>query len=219
MFTENYDVIGITESWLNTEQRDYLAEYNLPGYHIFSSERSNRAGGGILLYVKLGLHPVRISKPSIENTDCIFLQLRNDAHEKLTLTLIYRPPAQLRNIDDQIYNQIAEISCTQNTVIFGDFNLPVSKWGEALTSHTGLDLYTNLQESSLHQFVHKPTRGTNILDLIFATSENLVSSVIVGEEFSTSDHHIVSFKLKFNEDEIKASSEKVPEFNEKNFIN
>ena len=217
-FTENYDVIGITESWLNTEQRDFLAEYDLPGYHVFSSERSNRAGGGVLLYIKFGFHPVVISKPSIDNTDCIFLQLRNDSHEKLTLALIYRPPAQLRNVDDQIYNQIAEISCTQNTVIFGDFNLPVPKWGEALTSHTGLDLYTNLQESSLHQFVNNPTRGTNILDLVFATSENLVSNVTVGEEFSTSDHRIVAFKLKFNEDEVRASNEKVPNFKYANFI-
>ena len=29
VLADNYDIIGITESWLNTEDRDYLAEYSL----------------------------------------------------------------------------------------------------------------------------------------------------------------------------------------------
>ncbi|MFV0544471.1 MAG: GDSL-type esterase/lipase family protein, partial [Marinicella pacifica] len=32
VYTENYDIMGITESWLNFERSDYLAEYKLPGY-------------------------------------------------------------------------------------------------------------------------------------------------------------------------------------------
>ena len=30
-FLENFDIIGVTESWVNTEKRDFLAEYNI-GY-------------------------------------------------------------------------------------------------------------------------------------------------------------------------------------------
>ncbi len=29
--TEKFDIIAITDSWLNTKDRDFLAEYNLPG--------------------------------------------------------------------------------------------------------------------------------------------------------------------------------------------
>ncbi len=29
--TEKFAIIAITESWLNTKDRDFLAEYNLPG--------------------------------------------------------------------------------------------------------------------------------------------------------------------------------------------
>ena len=56
--TEDYHVIGVTESWLNTASRDFLAEYQLPGYVLFSCERKNRAGGSVLLYVKACLHPI-----------------------------------------------------------------------------------------------------------------------------------------------------------------
>ena len=38
-FSENYDIIGITESWLNTEVRDFLAEYKIPGYTMFKKCR------------------------------------------------------------------------------------------------------------------------------------------------------------------------------------
>ncbi len=33
--TDKFDIIAITESWLNTKDRDFLAEYNLLGYSIF----------------------------------------------------------------------------------------------------------------------------------------------------------------------------------------
>ncbi len=36
---EKFDIIAITESWLNSKDRDFLAEYNLPGYSIFSYDR------------------------------------------------------------------------------------------------------------------------------------------------------------------------------------
>ncbi len=40
---EKFDIIAISESWVNTKDRDFLAEYNLPGYSIFSCDRENRA--------------------------------------------------------------------------------------------------------------------------------------------------------------------------------
>ena len=40
VLTENYDIIGVTETWLNLEARDYLAEYNIPGYTIFEKKSS-----------------------------------------------------------------------------------------------------------------------------------------------------------------------------------
>ena len=30
-FLENFDIIGVTESWVNTEKRDFMAEYNIQG--------------------------------------------------------------------------------------------------------------------------------------------------------------------------------------------
>ncbi len=67
----------------------------------------------------------------------------------------------------------------------GDFNLPVHRWGDPLDSHSRYDLYSNLQENSLHQLVMHPTRGKNILDLVLTTNENIINNLEVGPVFST----------------------------------
>ena len=43
-------IIGITESWANTDIRD--AELGLTGYVMFRRDRMGRRGGGVILYVK-----------------------------------------------------------------------------------------------------------------------------------------------------------------------
>ena len=215
---DDYDIIGITESWLDIDARDFLAEYNLPNFTIFNCDRQGRQGGGVLLYIRKHLHPISIKKSLINNIDSIYIQLKNEANEKIIIGIIYRPPAQSNDTDNKLYDQISDICCTHNTVLFGDFNLPVSKWGEPIRSNTGTDLYNNLLESSLHQFVNKPTRGANILDLVIATSENLVNDIQIGDEFSSSDHRVVTFNLRYAENNIKSSYEKVPDYRRADYV-
>ena len=217
MFSENFDVIGITETWINTENRDFLAEYQIPGYTIVEKCRTDRNGGGILLYVKDHLNPVQLPKPQIANIDSMYLLLKDKSGKKIVIGLIYRPPAQPVNTDREIFEQLCEISNNHDTVIMGDFNLPVQKWGESVNLHNGHDLYTNLQESSLSQLVNFPTRGNNILDLVLTTSDDLVTNLIVNDEFSNSDHRTITFNLNFSGKEPNASNEKVPDFRRANF--
>ena len=125
--SENYDIIGITESWLNTDVRDYLAEYKIPGYTMFDKCRVTKNGGGILLYIKTSLNPVLLSKPLITNVDALFILLKNKYGTKLALSLVYRPPAQTVQTDNDLYEQISEVCDIHDAVIMGDFNLPTEK--------------------------------------------------------------------------------------------
>ena len=213
---EEYDIIGVTESWIDTTSRDFLAEFAIPGYNLFSSERPQRAGGGVLLYVKSCLKPHVISKHAIKNINAIYIQINQHAR-KIAVGLIYRPPVQTRDIDDQIYEQIAELCCQEDSIVFGDFNLPVHKWGQPLNSHSGHDLYKNLQESALYQHVEHPTRGDNILDIILTTDESLVSNVNVGTEFSTSDHRVITFNIQVSKTKERESKEKVLDYRRADF--
>ena len=69
-----------------------------------------------------------------------------------------------------------------------DFNLPVKRCGDC-------NLYTNLHDDDLHQYVNKPTRDNTILILIFSTTKTLVSDVNVCPVFSSSDHGIITFNI------------------------
>ena len=214
--TDNYDIIGVTESWLNTENRDFLAEYKLPGFTILSCERANRIGGGVILYIRSTLNPLSVKTETVANVDQVYIEIKGKSN-KVIIGLIYRPPGQHIEVDHALSESIFETSCRGESVIMGDFNLPVAKWGDLYNSHTGSDLYTNLLESDLHQHVHKPTRESNILDLILTTNENLVSKVNVGPIFSTSDHRIITFNIKVEETKVNASKEKVPDYRRANF--
>ena len=75
------------------------------------------------------------------------MQLKNNEGKNVTVAIVYRPPAQPVDINQEIYEQIMEISLIQEVVIIGDLNLPVSKWGDPISSHAGQDLYMDLQES------------------------------------------------------------------------
>ena len=216
-FTDNYDIIRVTESWLNLQNRDFLAKYNIPGYVTFEKSRVNKHGGGVVLYIKDSLNPILLSKPIIPNVDTLFILLNNHSGKKLAIVLAYRPPAQPVQTDSDLFDQISEISDTHEAVIMGDFNLPTAKWGASLTSHHGHELYSNLKESSLTQFVQSPTRNNHILDLVFGTNEDLIDKLEVGEEFCNSDHRAITFSINFMSKEANKSEEKVPDFRKGNF--
>ena len=216
--TDLYHIIGVTESWLDTSNRDFLAEFNLPGYSIFSCERENRMGGGVILYVHNSLQPSLVKTDEVPNVNTLFVEVRSECGKtRLIIGLVYRPPGQPLENDNKLYDLMLETSNRCETVIMGDFNLPVSKWGDPLNSHTGRDLYTNLQECDFYQCVNKPTRENNILDLIFTTTENLISEVNIGPVFSGSDHRLITFRMKIEASKMKASKEKVPDFRRANF--
>ena len=214
--TNEYHIIGVSESWLNTENRDFLAEYNLPGYQMFSCERLNRTGGGVLLYVKASLQPTILEKEKIFNVDTIFLRLKIRS-KSMIIGLIYRPPGHNTPSDIKLYDQLTELCNTYDSIFFGDFNLPITSWGNPLNSHCCRELYNNLLESALSQHVHNPTRGNNILDLIFSTNDSLITDVNVGPEFSTSDHKIVSFNINLEVYKTNVSEEQVYMYKQGNY--
>ena len=73
---DNYHVIGVTESWIDTSNRDFIAEYSLPEYAIFSCERENRVGGGAILYVHNSLYPTLAKTEKVNNIDRVFIEIK-----------------------------------------------------------------------------------------------------------------------------------------------
>ncbi len=76
-----------------------------------------------------------------------------------------------------------------------DLNSPSIYWEFLSSNNEDLQLLTFYNDNVLTQFVHEPTRDQNILDIILASEENIVSDVVIDSPLSTKDHNILLFKL------------------------
>ena len=77
-----------------------------------------------MFYVKASLNLTVLQTKKIDNVDVTFLQIETHS-KKIIIRLIYRPPIHNINSDRKLYDQIIKVSNSFESVIFGDFNLPV----------------------------------------------------------------------------------------------
>ncbi len=46
---KSWNITGITETWIHSQDRDFIGEFNINGYYLFNKDRINKEGGGVLL--------------------------------------------------------------------------------------------------------------------------------------------------------------------------
>ena len=187
---ECFDVICITETWLNTGGRDFEGEYDLPGYTMYHRDRRNRGGGGVMIYARSHLHTVL--KPIDSLYELMGIEIR--AEITLHLFLLYRPPHMTRDYDLELYGTLTDLLQDETALLLGDFNCRVD-WSLQVAEGEGGRLIDFANDNFLTQMVRTPTRGNNTLDLVFTTDEDLISGVSVDECLGTSDHQAVSFNV------------------------
>ena len=49
---EKFDIIALTETWLDMSGKVFNPEVKIDGYTLFYKDRENRRGGGVALYVR-----------------------------------------------------------------------------------------------------------------------------------------------------------------------
>ena len=69
----------------------------------------------------------------------------------------------------------------------------------------------------MYQYIHEPTRGESILDIVLSTNDNQINNVDIGPEFSISDHKSVFFTIECNAEVHNNSYEKMPDFRRADF--
>ena len=190
--SEELDIIGITESWINTSTRDFEGEFEVSGYKMFKKDREGRKGGGVLLYVRDYLNPVDCK---IECEHEMLGVTLNSLGKCIYIILVYRPPHQLADRDEDLYRHLSNLIGNRTCLIVGDFNCPSVNWEDRTFDAEGRRLVEVANKEFLTQWVDKPTRGNNILDLVFSTEDNLVTDLTVGEKLGESDHNIVRLRV------------------------
>jgi len=211
----------MTETWLKSYIED--AQLDLPGYNVFRCDRSVRVGGGVLLYTHEKLPITNFQ--TYDDKYCQALMCTCEI-SKSVICILYRPPdcptlsfrTCLNFVEEYLNNVTEEFTLS----LMGDFNLPLIDWnsntvlsgGTSSQNDTmGLLLeFMNMQLCS--QYVHLPTRLSNVLDLYVCNSDELITHVAVSDT-SLSDHRMIEIFWSFNPCSIEHPLS--PDFNDDSF--
>ena len=226
--------ICLCESHLSDNVQD--SELISSGWNIIRSDRKERIGGGVAIYLDERI-PIS-EKLSFSNSMCettgVFLPLSD-----LIIITVYRPPSCVPDKLEECFNVISKwlkniVNTTGKTpkiFINGDFNFPsMSNWNDTITTKfldTLIDSYDNgkslsvlnkqikilydfIEEWLLFQKIHENTRKNNILDLFFTNDEDSVINTEIINNVSFSDHNLVKLYTDLNFSNKEACVEDYP---------
>ena len=88
--------------------------------------------------------------------------------------------------------KVIETAANNCAVIFGDFNYPSIDYVNLDADNSSRYFLDLVNYSFLTQHVSSPTRGTNILDLVFITNRGMVEEIQMRENLANCDHNILT---------------------------
>lgn len=198
----NNIAIILTETHLNSDIIDN--EVKIDGYNIYRKDRVGRSHGGVAIYIKENVNSK--VRTEFSNGVCEYLNVDLDiGGTNIEISALYRPPdTKFEEFNETIKFILDHTSSTMNeTILFGDLNFPNIIWKQHPSLNTPCPKFNrNAQQLKLKelsdelcmtQFVTEPTRGSNILDLIYANNENMVYNIDI---FPTafSDHNMINLE-------------------------
>ena len=145
------------------------SEIQIPEFSITRCDRLSRVGGGVCIYLRNSVNFITCVNYSNSVCDLLIIKIN---HPSLIVILIYRPPSCTTNEFNDIIVKVNQFifslsSPLPTIIIIGDFNLPGVDWLSPNMSSMTTPLVDLCDYLFLNQQVHKPTRKSNILDLIF----------------------------------------------------
>ena len=159
----NYDIICLTETFLNSSILSDDNRIKIDGYNLIRSDHpSDSKKGGVCIYYKE--HIPLILRDDINTLDnCLVTEIRSQ-NENCFLTCIYRSPSQNQdefknfctNFDIVLDNINDELPLC--SIVTGDFNTRCSRWRKNdITNLQGQELDSLTLSAGYNQIIDKPT--------------------------------------------------------------
>ena len=158
LYSNNYDLIGVSETWLNDKFDSFLLD-PLNAYNIYRKDRhSDNSAGGVRIFVakKYKSLSLNIEFENVnEDSEIITCAVLHN-NTKLILSCVYLAPNLEIDMFDKALVTLSRILQSEGThAVIGDFNLPKIYWNlmtssSDVKSTTFLDMCLN---GSLTQLV------------------------------------------------------------------
>ena len=190
----NCSIFCCTETHLNDSVDDDVIM--IPSYSILRNDR-NRHGGGTAIYIRESLKYKRRNDFELPRMELIWVELTISSNCIFLIGVCYRPPNQTAHESSEFLSNLALLfdnifaaeTIYSSVILFGDFNDACTLWE---SNHAKSEINDKLlllsQSLNLHQLINKPTRGNNILDLIFSNFIDKIHSVEVLDPIHELDH-------------------------------
>ena len=172
----NSSLVFIPETWLCDKIPNEAIP--LPGMTVIIKDTTASKGGGVAIYISNKIPAKTHSEFYQSSFECLWVILRPiwlpRSISRLAVTVVYLPPSMTSEDIEQFYDYFYNcydtlISESPNTsfIVVGDFN-PAGNgfYSKAITGH-----------SKLKQTFEDPTRGSNILDLVFTDKSTLFGTL------------------------------------------
>ena len=194
-------IVSIVETWLTSEYDDACLSF-CKNYQIFRLDRIIRLHGGVMFLIHKSIPAIKIFGICFEGyieVLCLKLIIHN---KKFYFLTVYRSPNTSQTADVPFIQYMSSRCWDMDLIVAGDFNLPglFTKNFHGIISAQSYEYENLFNDLNLCLMVHEPTRGGNLLDYIMTSDELLITNVIIGEGFSTSDHNKITFQLNISND-------------------
>ena len=189
-----------------------------PTYSVFRKDR-NRHGGGVAIAFKKGL-PIIHRLDLDSHCEIIWCEVVLKNRDSIFIGVFYRPPNSGVDIIDELSRSLTLLNKSgikyRNIILTGDFNMPKLKWVDGHpvpsdNSELSQHMISLIECNFLFQHVTEPTRisesCSNILDLLFSSEPNIISSVYIIPGIS--DHNAVIFKCACGLQQMYSAKRKV----------
>jgi len=194
LYCDKYDILFVTETWLNSGISDGSLDPR-SAYRIIRKDRSD-SYGGVAAFVKRDLCTVEVvPSDTFKELELLCFDVVSKTC-KVRFFNVYRPPNSNRT------NLLVQclMSCTARghaNVVVGDFNCPKIDWNQSTCSanDANVEIFNWAVTNGFTQFVNFATRGDNILDLVLSDDCQVVSCVSQSPPIGHSDHCIVDFTV------------------------
>ena len=141
----------------------------------------------MLFWILIILLPVQFSRPDIE---LLWIQLLV-GNKPILFGVFYRPPNSPDSHILELQHSLSLLPSNSSIFLGGDFNLPGILPSAKCSDKSSSLLCSVMDDFCLEQGVSAPTRGSNLLDLLFTNRHELLSSIEVTDNLPTTDHDYI----------------------------
>ena len=201
-FSNNYDIIGITETWINSDIND--SEVQIEGFNMFRADRKKGRGGGVILYITTKLAAFMCLEAELVFEEAVWCKIKL-RRSYLLVGLCYRSPSSTESCNQTLldsFDHVMKSSHAAHVLIMGDFNCPKINYSNGYVDNGGTvfehDFFEKTQDLLLVQNIFGETRYRtgdlpSKLDYVFTDEEGLIDHVDYLTPVGKSDHVVLSW--------------------------